>query len=174
MGVDVKAIDVLPFILKRWRYRRIASHFGCSRKVIKDRARKLREMGHEFVAWRREPEIDGAKKCVRCETVKPLADFYRKSVTRTSSWCKACVRLGSRMRTYGLTEDEINSLPISTHCPLCAEAYSETLIPVIDHDHATGKVRGVICFLCNHALGRISDRSSTARRMAEYLSLHGR
>jgi hypothetical protein len=165
---------VLPFILDRTRYGRIAKHFGCSRRVIKNRAKQLRERGYEFVSWRREPEIDGIKRCVRCRLEKPVAEYYRKSDKRSSSWCKQCVRLGRKMRVYGLTEEEINHLPISEMCPLCEQRYSESLIPVIDHDHETGKVRGIICFLCNHALGRISDNSATATRMAQYLREHGR
>lgn len=169
--LDAEAI--LPLIAKRWRYRRIAEHFGCSRAVIKMRAKKLRAEGHDFVSWRREPVIDGSKKCIRCEVSKDTTDFYKKTDERTSSWCKDCVRLGNKMRVYGLTEEAIGKLVVTDRCPLCLIEYTERCKPVIDHDHATGAVREVICFFCNHALGRISDRADTAMRMAEYLRKHG-
>lgn len=39
----------------------------------------------------------------------------------------------------------------------------------VDHDHATGKVRGLLCQRCNTALGHIKDNPETAVKMAEYL-----
>lgn len=176
MPVPVQGPDgntILEEIRAGLRYKEIAAKHGLSRKQVKDRAAKLRREGHHFVPKRAELPVDGVKVCVRCRTPKAIDQFYPRG-SRGSSWCKACTRLGRKMRDYGLTEDEVKSLPISEKCPLCDEAYSDTLIPVIDHDHESGKVRGVICFLCNHALGRIADRSRTAERMAEYLRKHGR
>jgi hypothetical protein len=40
---------------------------------------------------------------------------------------------------------------------------------VIDHDHATGKARGMICNSCNAALGLIGDDPETLMRLAAYL-----
>ncbi|WP_246103429.1 endonuclease VII domain-containing protein [Streptomyces piniterrae] len=39
----------------------------------------------------------------------------------------------------------------------------------VDHDHKTGKVRGVRCFSCNAALGQFKDRPDVLRRTAEYV-----
>jgi len=43
-----------------------------------------------------------------------------------------------------------------------------------DHDHATGKARGMLCRSCNQILGRVRDDASRLRRMAEYLEVHTR
>ena len=176
MPVQVQGPDgktILRDIISGLRYKEIAAKHGLTRKQVKDRAAKLRRAGHYFVPKRAELPVDGMKLCVRCSTSKQIGEFYSRG-NRGSSWCKSCARTGSKMRRYGITQDEIKSLPISDKCPLCDQAYTETLIPVIDHDHETGTVRGIICFLCNHALGRIADRSSTAERMTEYLRKHGR
>ena len=39
----------------------------------------------------------------------------------------------------------------------------------IDHDHSNGKVRGVLCYACNKALGLFYDKSERLRKAAEYL-----
>lgn len=39
----------------------------------------------------------------------------------------------------------------------------------IDHCHATGKVRGLLCHLCNRALGLIRDNPALADNMSAYL-----
>lgn len=41
----------------------------------------------------------------------------------------------------------------------------------LDHCHATGRVRGVLCNHCNKMLGMARDRPVTLRRAAEYLEL---
>lgn len=41
--------------------------------------------------------------------------------------------------------------------------------PVVDHCHATGEVRGILCFSCNVALGHAKDNVETLKAMIEYL-----
>lgn len=39
----------------------------------------------------------------------------------------------------------------------------------VDHDHKTGKFRGLLCDRCNSALGQAKDLSSVLRKLADYL-----
>lgn len=39
----------------------------------------------------------------------------------------------------------------------------------VDHDHATGRVRGVLCFACNHAAGLLGDSAERCAMLGVYL-----
>ena len=56
----------------------------------------------------------------------------------------------------------------------CCEAVLEDKDAVIDHNHATGAVRGVICNSCNTLLGRLGDDLDAATKrfaqIQEYLA----
>ena len=81
-----------------------------------------------------------------------------------------------RLRTvYGLTPEEFDRMESEqgNRCRLCGEHPKGTSVRtmrlVVDHDHATGAVRGLLCQPCNRALGWFEnpDWSSKAK---EYLS----
>jgi hypothetical protein len=52
---------------------------------------------------------------------------------------------------------------------LCAICEGPLERPHVDHDHETGKVRGVLCFNCNGGLGKFADSADLLQRAAEYL-----
>lgn len=79
-------------------------------------------------------------------------------------------------RHYGLTAKEYEAL-LESHggkCAICGEAESQvirgkTLRLAVDHCHAKGHVRGLLCANCNSGLGRFKDDPAALRRAAAYL-----
>lgn len=75
---------------------------------------------------------------------------------------------------YGLTEDQLMAL-VETQRGLCAICKDRLKFgigaggAVIDHDHTTDKVRGILCTRCNVALGMLKDSPKNAISAAEYL-----
>lgn len=74
---------------------------------------------------------------------------------------------------YGMTVDEYEVMRIvqNYRCAICgkneeAERYGKLHI---DHDHETGKVRGLLCTACNHGLGRFEDSPERLEIAADYL-----
>ncbi|WP_345346738.1 endonuclease VII domain-containing protein [Actinoallomurus liliacearum] len=68
---------------------------------------------------------------------------------------------------YGLTEQEVDAFS-GRRGDLCLICLHRRPLHV-DHDHATGEVRGMLCFRCNGALGQFKDDAKVMRRAVDYL-----
>jgi len=55
-------------------------------------------------------------------------------------------------------------------CAICGKVNWNGRGPCIDHGHITGKIRGILCFNCNVALGMIGDDPKIARSIIDYLN----
>lgn len=81
-------------------------------------------------------------------------------------------RIARIARMYGLTRIEYEMLT-ARHGGTCAICKLKTDALCIDHDHDTGKVRGVLCVDCNLGLGRFKDNPDRLRGAIKYLSRYG-
>ncbi|MER6525085.1 endonuclease VII domain-containing protein [Streptomyces sp. NPDC001508] len=115
----------------------------------------------------------GHKLCRTCGEVKPHSEWHRNATASDglSTRCKACKaaqgRQGHLKRQYGLTEAERDELIAAQGgvCCICLAARPAH----VDHCHETGRVRGVLCFSCNAALGQFKDQPEAIRRAAAYV-----
>lgn len=76
-------------------------------------------------------------------------------------------------RVYGLTRGAYAAMLEGQGggCAICGTTHpgNKRRHFAVDHDHDTGKVRGLLCMGCNRALGMMSDDAALLRKAAEYI-----
>jgi hypothetical protein len=73
---------------------------------------------------------------------------------------------------YGITVADRDAM-IAAQGGGCAVCGSSLTPPHVDHCHATGQVRGVLCGRCNNGLGQFRDSVETLLLAALYLARRG-
>jgi len=71
-------------------------------------------------------------------------------------------------RYYDMTIEQYDAM-VKEQDGKCRTCGTEPKRLFVDHDHKTGKVRGLLCSKCNTALGYANDDPALLRRLAEYL-----
>lgn len=73
-------------------------------------------------------------------------------------------------KLYGITREEYAVMLASQggQCAICRKTNGAHRLAV-DHCHATGRVRGLLCHGCNHVLGKMKDDPALLRAAAAYL-----
>jgi hypothetical protein len=74
--------------------------------------------------------------------------------------------------TYGLTLEQYEAMA-AVGCAICGrpqgEAGGKNNILHVDHNHKTGKIRGLLCHFCNRGLGCFRDDQEFLQKAIEYL-----
>ena len=153
---------------------------------------KRRRAGDPNAAARYRSEITGTTKtCTTCRKIKPLDDFGRRKDTcgGRATKCKACLKkylkeygknhpdkiLNRRYKAvYDITLDDYRNMLNSQGgvCKICKTNADKRRLAV-DHDHTTGKVRGLLCANCNQALGHFNDDPAIMLVAINYLQSTG-
>lgn len=123
-------------------------------------------------------------KCVRLsveEKRKRHALYQRQwrqdhpGVFQTEKY-KAAMERNSRKYLHGISQEEFDAmLDNQGHmCYICGKKHDVT-VPRgkgklhVDHNHLTGKIRGLLCHRCNAVLGFVEDNESILLKATEYL-----
>ena len=97
-----------------------------------------------------------------------------------SSTCKECknktVRSKLLRSSFGVEDPDWYDKTLATQngkCAICGTTNPGRKCRfMIDHDHATGKVRGLLCRLCNIGLGSFGDSMKSMSAAIEYVRKH--
>jgi hypothetical protein len=113
-------------------------------------------------------------KCKKCNTDSYLARVARDpSLYRRVQWPSKLKRLyGLTVKQYYLMlEKQGGCCAICQSRVPCTRRHKNrgTEMFFIDHDHATGAVRGLLCNCCNRALGYLRDDPNLVERAMAYL-----
>lgn len=139
------------------------------------------------------------KKCSVCKLEKDFSEFYNYKAKKDgkSYRCKSCddsarkkwasanplkAKQSARERQlkhkYGIDFEEYSRLLKEQDgcCAICKEDRNRTSGDnpekwnyAVDHDHSTGKVRGLLCNQCNRGLGMFKDEPELLEKALQYL-----
>lgn len=136
------------------------------------------------------------KTCTKCQEAKSISEFWadRSKKNGYSARCKTCKtadhaqyrkagdydkkryqkapekeRERHLVRKYGVTLVDYDRMFVEQDgaCAICRKTQSRAFD--VDHCHATGKVRGLLCTNCNRMVGHAHDDADRLRAAAEYL-----
>jgi hypothetical protein len=138
------------------------------------------------------------KKCQKCKRTKESKNFHNSKYgeDKLGRWCKACqkryynkpktkIKLKDYLnrpatrdrfnkRFYNISLDEYNKLLLEQNslCAICStnNPGRENKRFNIDHDHKTGRVRGLLCYNCNLILGNAKDNINILINATHYLA----
>lgn len=131
------------------------------------------------------------KKCPKCNEVKDHHLFYKSKTSKDgcSSYCKKCQNLRTTSyarenkqkiptagyalkRRYGISSKEYENLLTQQNykCIICdIDKCKSGRNFAVDHDHVTGKIRGLLCSACNTGLGQFKDSPELLQKAIKYL-----
>ena len=78
----------------------------------------------------------------------------------------------NRERKYGVSDKQYQQMLLDQDglCAICSKVCTRQL--ALDHDHSTGKVRGLLCNNCNRGLGHFKDNPTLLVRAVKYLGFN--
>lgn len=113
------------------------------------------------------------KRCSYCNEIKPNTSEYFYTISRGGlrSQCIQCHSNYQKeyklMKNYNLNLEEYNEMCIQQEfkCQICNKKKKL----YVDHNHQTGEVRGLLCDLCNRAIGLLKENEDSLINAISYL-----
>jgi hypothetical protein len=125
--------------------------------------------------WRRDNQVQYRATIKDWQTKYPEAERGRSKRPDRINWQKN----RDLKRAFGITLDDYHRMFDRQQglCAICKQPEKWTrngkLVALsVDHNHKTGKVRELLCYQCNTALGKLREDLGIIESMVEYLRRH--
>lgn len=110
----------------------------------------------------------GQKRCNACDKAH---DMKRNQTEKRKRYSKNL----KLIKTYGITLEELEQKFVEQNykCKICQDDLKEGKGGYsVDHDHVTGRVRGLLCRPCNKGLGHFRDDIQIMKLALDYLKYY--
>ena len=116
------------------------------------------------------------KVCTFCRQLLPLTSFFKGRKSSPDGYgytCKTCEAERKLEKKYGLSkkDNEILYEKQEGKCAICSKFFLRQNL-VVDHNHTTGKTRGLLCNSCNRGIGLLQDSEEVLFAAQKYLMKH--
>jgi hypothetical protein len=159
----IYCVDCRPIINRRrakeWREQnpeRYAETHGRYRAKSENRE-KARQRANEWYDKNRERASERGKR---------YREMHKEQIANRNRWYQIKATYGMDRLDFDDMLERQDGVCANVECP--NPGNGEKLLH-IDHDHATGKIRGLLCFHCNVALGHVEDSIDALRGLIKYL-----
>ncbi len=137
----------------------------CQQAVRNERRERICEVQRE---WYSRNKLSIKKK---------YKEWYDKNKKEESARARATYKknhIRRRCVKWGFDVEEVTKLVEASdgNCDICCGVNANGKRLAIDHNHSTGKVRGLLCSLCNTAIGKFKDSPSLLMKAIKYLEKH--
>lgn len=118
------------------------------------------------------------RKCSTCKIVKPLSSFYNNRCFKYGKeyHCIDCKKWARFEDKWDLSKSDYMHMlkEQSGVCAICGLPETGTnkgniINMAVDHDHKTGKIRGLLCSKCNRGLGMFYDDTDRLQSAINYI-----
>lgn len=114
------------------------------------------------------------RRKTHCPQGHPYDEDNTYVSSRGTRACRECRRVSvtkQKYAKYGIDEERFNEMLDEQHglCGICATPFGDT-VPHIDHCHATGEVRGLLCGRCNTGIGQLLDSPEVLYQAIDYIT----
>lgn len=142
-----------------------------NKKYNKNNKDKIAEYSKEY-AQKHKDRISKNRKLRRAKEHDTVINIerncYQKHKDKRATYKKSFIfakRYGIKIEDYNKILDNQNG-----KCAICERHVSDfNRLLAVDHNHKTGKVRGLLCFSCNVAIGNFKDSIDILRKAVKYL-----
>lgn len=143
------------------------------KRTYKPRAIQCDECGVEYVVKARQSCKDGKFRCPDCRQKFAQARAKKAAYHRRPKH-KLARRKWALENLYGLSLEGYDKMLERQGgvCSICKRQPEAGVNLAVDHDHQTGKVRGLLCQKCNRSIGSLGENLTTLRAAISYLLRH--